>query len=250
MRSTVTSLRKLTTTERITEAGPLTITQEVAQELNIDHSTVVQHLKQIRKVKKLDKWVQHELIPNQKKKKSFWSVTFLYSTQQHWTISQSDCDLWWKLDFIWHPAMTSSVAGLRRNSKALPKAKVALKKVMVTVWGSGNHLITTDFWILMKPLHLKSMFSKSMRYTKNCIPCSQYWSTERAQFLSMTSAPHISHNRTWCTGKTQRDGAEREWEGESGWGIHVNPWLIHVNVWQKPLQYCKVISLQLIKINK
>ena len=34
-----------------------------------------------------------------------------------------------------------------------------------------------------------------------------------------------------------------------GWGIHVNPWLIHVNVWQKPLQYCKVISLQLIKIN-
>ena len=34
-----------------------------------------------------------------------------------------------------------------------------------------------------------------------------------------------------------------------GWGIHVTPWLIHVNVWQKPLQYCKVISLQLIKIN-
>ena len=31
------------------------------------------------------------------------------------------------------------------------------------------------------------------------------------------------------------------------WGTHVNPWLIHVNVWQKPLRYCKVISLQLIK---
>ena len=29
-----------------------------------------------------------------------------------------------------------------------------------------------------------------------------------------------------------------------------NPWLIHVNVWQKlQLPYCKVISLQLIKIN-
>ena len=39
------------------------------------------------------------------------------------------------------------------------------------------------------------------------------------------------------------------WEGGLGWGIHVNPWLIHVNVWQKPLQYCKVISLQLIKIS-
>ena len=38
-------------------------------------------------------------------------------------------------------------------------------------------------------------------------------------------------------------------EGELGWGTHVNPWLTLVNVWQKPLQYCKVINLQLIKIN-
>ena len=37
-------------------------------------------------------------------------------------------------------------------------------------------------------------------------------------------------------------------EGRSGWGTHVHPCLIHVNVWQKPLQYCKVISLQL-KLN-
>ena len=36
--------------------------------------------------------------------------------------------------------------------------------------------------------------------------------------------------------------------GGSRWGTHVNPCLIHVNVWQKPLQYYKVISLQLIKI--
>ena len=39
-------------------------------------------------------------------------------------------------------------------------------------------------------------------------------------------------------------------EGDSGWGTQVHPWLIHVNVWQKSLQYCKVISLQLIKINE
>ena len=39
-------------------------------------------------------------------------------------------------------------------------------------------------------------------------------------------------------------------EGGLGWGTHVNPLLIHVNVWQKPLQYCKVISLQLIKKKK
>jgi len=43
------------------------------------------------------------------------------------------------------------------------------------------------------------------------------------------------------------------WEDGSGWGTHVHPWMIHVNVWQKPPQYCKVISFQLkflkIKIN-
>ena len=40
----------------------------------------------------------------------------------------------------------------------------------------------------------------------------------------------------------------RRWEGSSGWGTHVHPWLIHVNVRQKPPQYCKVISLQLNKL--
>ena len=51
-------------------------------------------------------------------------------------------------------------------------------------------------------------------------------------------------------GRPRGIGWRGRWEGGSGWGIHVTPWLIHVNVWQKPLQYCKVISLQLIKINE
>ena len=38
--------------------------------------------------------------------------------------------------------------------------------------------------------------------------------------------------------------------GGIGWGTHVDPWLIHVNVWQEPLQYCKVISFQLINEKK
>ena len=38
-------------TERITEADPLTTTQEVAEELNVDHSIVVRRLKQTEIVK-------------------------------------------------------------------------------------------------------------------------------------------------------------------------------------------------------
>ena len=66
----------------------------------------------------------HKLTANQKK--SFWSVVSSYSMQQ-WTISRSDCDVWWKVDFIWQPEMTSSVARLRRSSKALLKAKLPPK---------------------------------------------------------------------------------------------------------------------------
>ena len=55
--------------------------------------------------------------------------------------------------------------------------------------------------------------------------------------------------RPGALGRPRGMGWGGKWEGGSGWGTHVNPWLIHVNVWQKPLQYFKVISLQLMKIN-
>ena len=61
---------------------------------------------------------------------------------------------------------------------------------------------------------------------------------------------HETSAQGWCTGKTQRDQMEREAGGGLGWGTHVNPRLIHVNVWQKPLQYCQIISFQLIKMKK
>ena len=60
---------------------------------------------------------------------------------------------------------------------------------------------------------------------------------------------HETSARGWCTGMSQKDEMGREVGGRFRMGNSVNPWLIHVNVWQKPLQYCKVISLQLIKIN-
>ena len=48
---------------------------------------------------------------------------------------------------------------------------------------------------------------------------------------------HETSAQGWCAGTTQRDGMGRQVGGGC------------VNVRQKPLQYCKVISLQLIKIN-
>ena len=33
-------------------------------------------------------------------------------------------------------------------------------------------------------------------------------------------------------GRLRGMGWGGRWEGGSGWGTHVHPWLIHVNVWQ------------------
>ena len=66
MRSAVAGHRKLTSmqrqwpTERIVKAHPVITTREVAKDLNVNHSTV-QHLRQTGKVRKLNKWVPHEL---------------------------------------------------------------------------------------------------------------------------------------------------------------------------------------------
>ena len=43
----------------------------------------------------------------------------------------------------------------------------------------------------------------------------------------------------------QRDGMGWDVGGGFGMGITCTPMVIHVKVWQKPPQYCKVISLQL-----
>ena len=53
--------------------------------------------------------------------------------------------------------------------------------------------------------------------------------------------------RPGALGRPRGIGWRGRWKGGSGWGTHVNPWLIHFSVWQNPLQYCKVICLQLIK---
>ena len=91
--------------------------------------------------------------------------------------------------------------------------------------GKETQMYRTDFWTL---------------WEKARVGCSERTALKQ---VFETSA------QGWCTGKTQRDGMERKAGEGIGMVMHVNSWLIHVDVWQKPLQYCKVISLQLIKIN-
>ena len=111
----------------VIEVDPFKTTWEVAKELEDKHSVVFWHLKWIGKVKRLSKWVPHELTVK-KKKSSFWGV-FSYSVQNKQTnkkISWSNYEVLWQVDFM-QLMMTSSVFRPRRSSKALPKSKLAPK---------------------------------------------------------------------------------------------------------------------------
>ena len=174
----------------IIKPNPLTTVQEVAQELNVNHSTVIQHLKQIGKVKKLNKRVPHEQTGNQK------NFHFeMLSSMQQWELFLDwimICD--WKVDFIWQPAVTSSVVGLRKCHKPLPKAELKPQIghghwCLLPVWS------TTAFWIPEKPQYLRSMLSKLKRCPENLNACSQHWSTERAQLFSTTTPDCTLHDQ-------------------------------------------------------
>ena len=100
----------------------VTTTGEFAEELNINHSIVIWYLKQIGKVKRLNKWVPHEPMANQKAVILKCCLLLFYATTNHFSIGLGRAPKW---GFIPQQAMTSSVVGWRINSKALPKAKLA-----------------------------------------------------------------------------------------------------------------------------
>ena len=97
----------------------------------------------------------------------------------------------------------------------------------------------TDFWTL---------------WEKTRVGCFERTASKHVYYLGWNGSPaQVGWMRqvlgAGALGRPRGIRWRGRWEGGSGWGIHVNLWLIHVNVWQKPLQSCKVISLQLIKIN-
>ena len=119
----------------------------------------------------------------------------------HWIVT---CDgKWIVYDNQWWPAQWLTEKKLQSPSQSqtcTKKQSGSLSGGLLPVWA------TTAFWILVKPLHLRSMLSKSTRCTKNCNARSQRWSTERARFFSTTTPNHISHNQ--CL-KTLINGATK-----------------------------------------
>ena len=101
-----------------------------------------------------------------------------------------------------------------------------------------------------RPLTLMTWRSLIYFAKTNVIKTSILSSVKQITSPGWMHETHASVLRAGALGRPRGMGWGGRREGGSGWGTHVNLWLIHVNVWQKPLQYYKVISLQLIKINE
>ena len=107
----------------ITEAHPLSTPREVAKELNVNHSMVVQYLKQIGKVKKFGKLVPHEQTANKKKiiVLKCHLLLFYVTKMNHFLDQLVTCDQKWILYDNWRqPAQRLD----REDPKHFPKSNL------------------------------------------------------------------------------------------------------------------------------
>ena len=88
--------------------------------------------------------------------------------------------------------MINSVVGPTRSSKALPKAKLPPKKVIVTVWWSAALLIHYSFLNPGETI-TSEKYALQINQTHWKLQHLQlHWSTKRAQFFSRTAPDHMS----------------------------------------------------------
>ena len=113
-----------------------TTTGELSKELSVDHSVVFWHLKQIGQVKKLNKWMPHEMTKNQNNYHfEVLSSLVLPNNNElflHWIVM---CDKRWILYDNWRwPAQWLDWEEAPKHS---PKPILHQKMVMVAVWWSA-----------------------------------------------------------------------------------------------------------------
>ena len=146
------------------------------------------------KDEKLNKWVSHELTKTKKIVLKCHLLLFHATTTNHFYIR-----------LLWHVTksgfyMTTGDDQLSGwTKKMLQSTSRGQTCPLKTSWSQFGGLrpvwSTVAFWIPVKPLHLRSMLSKLMRYTQHCKAYSWHWSTEEAQFFSLTTLDLMSHKQ-------------------------------------------------------
>ena len=139
---------------------------------------------QIRKLKKLDEWVPHELTKNQKNhcfevssvitynSKTFLDWIVMYNKSGFYRTTSDD-----QLSVLTEKKLQSPF----QSQTCMRKRSWSLFGGLVPVWS------TVAFWIPAKPLHLRSMLSIS----------EMHWKLQNLQLALVNRKGQILHNKAW-----------------------------------------------------
>lgn len=126
------------------EADTRITVRELATDLNVSIGTISQHIKAIGKVKKLDKWIPHELNEKQKNRRmEVCSALLLRNKNDPFLHRIVTCDEKW----ILYDNRRRSAQWLDAGAapEHMPKPSLHPKKTMVTVWWSAAGVIHYSF---------------------------------------------------------------------------------------------------------
>ena len=149
----------------------------------------IQHLKHFGKSKKHDKWEYRELTTNQKDFLKCHLLLFHATTMNYFSIG------WWRVTKSGLCTTTGNdqLSGWTEKLQSTSQSQTCTKN---RSWSLFGGLLwgwsTIAFWIPVKPLYLRSIFSKSMRCAENRNVCSWHWS---AWAHLLTTPDCMSHNQ-------------------------------------------------------
>ena len=150
------------------------------------------------------------------------------STEKNSNIPQTDKrhrTSWWKL------------------SPDISQANFIFRLLYVYMWNRCDfHLSQSGMLFLTtkKTLALKGVMFLTLR-EKARVGCFKRTASKHVYYLGWNRSPAQvgcmrQALRPGALGRPRGIGWRGRWEGGSGWGPHVNPWLFHFIVWQNPLQ--------------
>ena len=133
--------------EALLQQDPRQTTRELAEKLEVDHSTVVRRLKEMGKIQKMGKWVPHTLSEGNKLQRLNTCVSLIAKFERK--------DFLWKLvtgDEKWiyfdNPDNRKSWCNPGDASEFITKRNVLQKKVMLCVWWDMKGIL---YYELLQP---------------------------------------------------------------------------------------------------
>ena len=191
----------------LVESNPHKTSRELAEEMDVSHTTVITHLHSIGKVSKLDRWVPHELSDAQRQRRVEAAVSLLsYSRRTDWlnTIIIGD-EKWCMYTNVRRRRSWTDAASPPATTA---KAEMHQRKVMLSVWWDSKGIV---YWELLP---------------QNVTVTSQVYCTQLDRLATSFAQkrPNVSHVRfLHDNARPHTARGTREKLLELGWEILVHP---------------------------